>query len=213
MKTGGQYFDLNLGGIVHHTTRFLLMKAHLTAVHLFGTVLGHYVEIKRRGNVSLFEVAGAVPLILVFILLTGSRYSLLPALSTKGMVFARIVEGSFTTRRFLSFLEGLLDRMDLEMQPGAHIVMDNAHIHHHDSIRDLIEGRGYKIIYLPPYSPDYNPIELAFSAIKAYVRRAGTLGRDEDEDDDTYAYVHLLEAAFSVSEESAEGWFHHCGYI
>lgn len=141
------------------------------------------------------------------------RYSLLPALSLNGMVYAKIVEGSFTRRRFLVFLEGLLDQMDLDMNPGAHIVMDNARIHHHESIRDLIEGRGYHIMYLLPYSPDFNPIELAFSSIKAYVRREGVLGRDLDNDDDTYAYIHLMEAAFSVSGESAEGWFHHCGYI
>jgi hypothetical protein len=56
-------------------------------------------------------------------------------------------------------------------------------------------------MYLPAYSPDFNPIELAFSAIKAFVRRMGVIGRPdlEADDDDTYVYVHLLEAAFSVS--------------
>lgn len=71
------------------------------------------------------------------------------------------------------------------------------------------------MLYLPPYSPDYNPIELAFSSIKAYVRRAGVLGRDDldDPEDDTYVYIHLLEAAYSVSESSSTGWFHHCRYL
>lgn len=75
--------------------------------------------------------------------------------------------------------------------------------------------RGYRVLYLPPYSPDFNPIELAFSAIKAYVRRAGELGRVdlEDPDDDTDVYIHLLEAAYSVSEGSSLGWYHHCGYL
>jgi transposase len=70
-------------------------------------------------------------------------------------------------------------------------------------------------MYLPPYSPDYNPIELAFSKIKAYVRRDGTLGRDPlDADiDDTYIYQHLLEAAFCITADDALGWFHHCGYL
>ncbi|THU81648.1 hypothetical protein K435DRAFT_565578, partial [Dendrothele bispora CBS 962.96] len=68
-------------------------------------------------------------------------------------------------------------------------------------------------LYLPPYSPDFNPIELAFSAIKAYVRRAGVLGRDEHGNDDCYVYIHLLEAAYSVTSASAMGWFHHCGYL
>lgn len=138
---------------------------------------------------------------------------MLPALSMQGMVFTRIIEGSFTMLRFYSFIECLLDRMDLDMEPGAHIVMDNARIHHHESITELIKGRGYKILYLPPYSPDFNPIELAFSSIKAYVRRAGVLGHDSEDINDTYAYIHLLEAAYSVTAESAQGWFHHCGYI
>jgi len=75
--------------------------------------------------------------------------------------------------------------------------------------------RGMRVLFLPPYSPDYNPIELAFSSIKAYVRRAGVLGRtdlDQNEDDD-YVYLHLLEASYSVTPEAARGWFHHCGYL
>jgi transposase len=72
-----------------------------------------------------------------------------------------------------------------------------------------------RVHFLPPYSPDYNPIELAFSAIKAFVRRDGTLGREDldQKRDDTYVYVHLLEAAFSISATDALGFFHHCGYV
>lgn len=140
-------------------------------------------------------------------------YSLLPALTTSGMLYARVVKGSFTMLRFRSFLKGLLDRMDESMPLGSYIIMDNARIHHDPSIVELIQGRGYHITYLPPYSPDFNPIELAFSAIKAYVRRAGVLGRDEEGDNDAYVYQHLLEVAFSIHEDSAKGWFHHCGYL
>jgi transposase len=72
-----------------------------------------------------------------------------------------------------------------------------------------------RVLFLPPYSPDYNPIELAFSAIKAFVRRDGTLGREDldQKHDDTYVYVHLLEAAFSISATDVSGFFHHCGYM
>ena len=53
-------------------------------------------------------------------------------------------------------------------------------------------------MFLPPYSPDYNPIELAFSSIKAFVWHAGELRRDDLDPnvDDTYVYIHLLSAAF-----------------
>lgn len=72
-----------------------------------------------------------------------------------------------------------------------------------------------RIMFLPPYSPDYNPIELAFSAIKAFVRRDGTLGREDVDQniDDMYVYLHLIKAAYSVTADDALGYFHHCGYI
>ncbi|KAH7924316.1 hypothetical protein BV22DRAFT_1013631 [Leucogyrophana mollusca] len=72
-----------------------------------------------------------------------------------------------------------------------------------------------RVLYLPPYSPDYNPIELAFSAIKAFVRRDGTLGRTDVDPaaDDMYVYLHLYDAAFSITPDDARGFFHHCGYL
>lgn len=69
------------------------------------------------------------------------RYSLLPALTTQGMIFAKVVEGSFTTRRFLAFIKCLLDRMDATMEQGSVIIMDNARIHKDPRITDLIEAR------------------------------------------------------------------------
>ena len=68
-------------------------------------------------------------------------------------------------------------------------------------------------MFLPPYSPDYNPIELTFSAIKAYVRRHGGIIRAAMlEEDDLDVYVLLNEAVWSVTAEDAKGWFSHCGY-
>lgn len=67
--------------------------------------------------------------------------------------------------------------------------------------------------FLPPYSPDYNPIEHAFSAIKAHLRRHGHLVRAATmQADDTDVYVRLHEAVWSVTPEDAEGWFNNCGY-
>lgn len=72
-----------------------------------------------------------------------------------------------------------------------------------------------RVLFLPPYSPDYNPIELAFSSIKAYVRRTGVLTREDvnQEEDDMYVYLHLLDASYSITSEKALGYFHHCGYV
>ncbi|KAE9385894.1 hypothetical protein BT96DRAFT_783354, partial [Gymnopus androsaceus JB14] len=64
---------------------------------------------------------------------------LLPALTTNGVIYARVIEVSFTMRHFHSFIEGLLDRMDQSMKWSSYIIMDNARIHHHDSIQELIK--------------------------------------------------------------------------
>lgn len=68
--------------------------------------------------------------------------------------------------------------------------------------------------FLPPYSLDYNPIELAFSVIKSFVRRSGELAREDldPEKDDNYVYHHLYQAAFSISPDDAYGFFKHCRY-
>jgi hypothetical protein len=71
-----------------------------------------------------------------------------------------------------------------------------------------------RYIFLPPYSPDFNPIELAFSAIKAYIRRNGGIARAAMlEDDDTEVYLQLISAVYSVTADKARGWFTHAlGY-
>lgn len=73
-----------------------------------------------------------------------------------------------------------------------------------------------RVLFLPPYSPDLNPIELAFSSIKAHIKRDNDpildAMRDEpDNESDVYAY--LSRAVWSVTVVDAEGWFRHCNYI
>ena len=82
-------------------------------------------------------------------------------------------------------------------------------------ISDCFYGRGMWIEFLPPYSPDFNPIELVFSSIKAWIQANGELVQAVAEDhDDTNLIMSLYDAVFSVSdsEEKAMGWFLHCSY-
>lgn len=98
--------------------------------------------------------------------------------------------------------------------PNSVIVMDNCPIHKHPDIRELIESRGMRCEFLPPYSPDLNPIELAFSAMKHHLRRNGDYARlamtrltKQD------VYITLLSALCMITPEDAFSWFSHCGYI
>jgi transposase len=154
------------------------------------------------------------------------------AISLDGIIWAKVVEGSFTAALFYEFIEELLTHMEPFPGRNSVIVMDNARIHKHPDIIELIESqyvcslvcclyahfifilfRGMRVLFLPPYSPDYNPIELAFSAIKSYVKREQVLARDGNDEDDTHVYTHLLQAAFAVSSDHAQGYYHKCGYL
>ena len=68
--------------------------------------------------------------------------------------------------------------------------------------------------FLPPYSPDFNLIELGFSAIKAHIRRNGhAIHAAMGEKDDKDVYVMLHDAVWSITAVDAKAWFHHCGYL
>ena len=68
--------------------------------------------------------------------------------------------------------------------------------------------------FLPPYSPDLNPIELAFSALKAFIQRNGEDFRTVMSDkDDVEVYVLLSKAVWTITPDDALGWFHHSGYL
>lgn len=67
--------------------------------------------------------------------------------------------------------------------------------------------------FLPPYSPDYNPIELAFSKFKAHIKRKEAEFRALDQDDELETHLFLVKAIYSVTPEDARGYFRHCGYI
>ena len=88
---------------------------------------------------------------------------------------------------------------------GQVVVMDNLSAHKGERIRQLIEERGCELIYLPSYSPDFNPIEEAFAKIKALVRKAEARTKE--------ALVEAIGKALSaVTTEDALGFFEHCGY-
>jgi transposase len=97
------------------------------------------------------------------------RWSVLPAITIDGYLDEPlIVEGAVTMALFEEWFE---EKLLPQLSPGHIVIMDNASIHHSAVVKELAQAAGVQVEYLPPYSPDLNPIELSFNALKAWVKR------------------------------------------
>ena len=91
------------------------------------------------------------------------------------------------------------------LNSGQVVVMDNLTAHKAERVKELIEQRSCQLLYLPPYSPDFNPIEEAFSKLKRMLRTCESRMRE--------ALVEAIGVAISaVTAKDARGFFEHCGY-
>lgn len=90
-------------------------------------------------------------------------------LRTDGMIAPWVLDGPINRDAFETYVEKVLVS---ELGPGDIVVMDNLPSHKGPRVREMIEAAGATLLYLPPYSPDFNPIEQAFSKLKAHLRKA-----------------------------------------
>ena len=95
---------------------------------------------------------------------------MLPALSLDGILHLEVVKNAVTGKDFHHFVEGLLPHMNEWPLPNSVLVIDNMSIYKVAGVHKMVEERGACLLYLPAYSPDFNPIELAFSTIKTWLR-------------------------------------------
>jgi transposase len=133
----------------------------------------------------------------------GKNTTLLASMSLEGMGEAMAVEGSTTQKVFEAYVERCLAPT---LKPGQVVIVDNLSAHKGEKVKQLIESRAASVIFLPAYSPDFNPIEEAFSKIKAILKKACARTREELIE----AIGRALEA---VARQDAWGWFAHCGYV
>jgi transposase len=132
----------------------------------------------------------------------GKNTTLLASMTAEGMGPCVAVEGTTISAVFEAYMEQVLMPT---LRPGQAVVLDNLTAHKGERVRELVEGRDCELLYLPPYSPDLNPIEEAFSKIKALLRRAEARSRG--------ALVDAIGRALSaVTTRDARGFFEHCGY-
>ena len=95
------------------------------------------------------------------------RWSLLPAIGINGYLYYEIYHGSFNGERFLTFIHRLLPHMTPYPGPRSVIICDNASIHRSDEVKALCRDHNVRLLFLPPYSPDFNAIEQSFYRIKS----------------------------------------------
>jgi transposase len=132
----------------------------------------------------------------------GDNITLVATLTPTGPGPAMTLAGALDGPAFLAYVRELLLPT---LAPGQTLVLDNLAVHHRAAVRRLVEARGCRLLFLPPYSPDYNPIELAFAKLKTALRRAAARTRVDLE-----AAMAAALDAFTPAE--AANWFRHCGY-
>lgn len=128
--------------------------------------------------------------------------STIAALDAAGILTGCSFEGATDTEMFANFLEKMLVPA---LKPGQVVVMDNLAPHKSPRVAALIAQAGAKVLYLPPYSPDFNPIEMAISKMKSVLRREAKR---------TVATLHdaLTIAVDSITQQDAANFIRHCGY-
>lgn len=133
---------------------------------------------------------------------SGPHYTVIAALSLRGVSAPFVFEGNTNAPVFETYVEALLAPT---LRPKDIVIMDNLSAHKNDVIRSFIEARGATVEFLPPYSPDLNPIEKCWSKVKAWLRKVKARTFDD-------LVNALADALRAVSKKDAAAWFAHCGY-
>ena len=132
----------------------------------------------------------------------GPNVTLVAALTSQGLQAAMTGSGAVNGDVFAAYLEQVLGPT---LVPGDVVVLDNLPAHKVAGLAELVEARGTRLLYLTPYSPNFNPIELAFSKLKTWLRTAQVRTRE--------ALETVIQTATEwVTEADTKNWFDHCGH-
>ena len=136
------------------------------------------------------------------------RWSLLPAMGLNGYLYHEIHHGSYNTERFNAFVRRLLRYMTPYPGPRSVLVLDNAPIHRSDELKEMCRNADVRVLFLPPYSPDFNAIEESFSGMKAWMRRNRDLVSTFNPFFEGFIQMAVEQA---VKAEHARGYFQNVG--
>ena len=140
------------------------------------------------------------------------RYQILPAYTQDGVLLSRIYQGSTDAERFEDFVEELLHWCGRWPEPKSVLIMDNASFHRTPRIDQMCSDAGVKLIYLPPYSPDFNPIEEFFAELKAFIKREWQVFTDDPERD-FHSFLEWCVTSVGHRALSSRGHFSHSGVV
>jgi transposase len=129
----------------------------------------------------------------------------LGALACDGLVATMSIEASTSTSVLLAYLEQVLVPALKRTKPDAILVMDNLRPHHATEVRDLLEQAGIGLLYLPRYSPEFNPIEQVWAKMKERLKAKAARSLDALE-------AALKPALDTITAKDAKGWIRHAGY-
>lgn len=132
----------------------------------------------------------------------GESTSMIATLGVDGVAAPMLIEGSVNTEVFNAYCEEVLQPT---LKPGDIIVLDNLGAHRASRIEEIVARCGAQVLWLPPYSPDYSPIELMWSKVKAYLKKVKARTQAELE-------AAIAEALKTVTISDCQNWFRHCGY-
>jgi transposase len=132
----------------------------------------------------------------------GESTTLVGGIALRGLIAPLLVPGSMTGDIFADYMD---KDVAPKLEPGDIALVDNLGAHRVQGVRTALERRGVALIYLPPYSPDLNPIEQAWSKIKAIVRAANARCIEALVD-------AVAKALAAITAADIQGWFRHAGY-
>ena len=189
-----------------------IYKAKLGAIYSFPDQLVFLDETSKDGRDAFRRYARSkrgTKAVVKLPFSRGSRVSVMAALDSKGFLAWKCTSGTFTRKKFHeAFAEEVVPHLNPWPLPRSIVIMDNAKIHMFKELEDTIHQCGAKLIFLPPYSPELNPIEVAFGQLKRWIQRYANLCFP--------LFPELvLETAMplcTAQETGAQGLYCHCGY-
>jgi len=130
------------------------------------------------------------------------KLTLIGAIALSGLLALMTIPASTDSAVFLAFVQQVLVP---ELRPGQVVVFDNLSPHKKPTVKKAIEAAKCRVIFLPPYTPEFNPIEPCWSKMKEFLRSRAVTTRDALE-------AAVADAMETITPQDARGWFRHCGY-